>query len=75
VSHVFHWLACSASSAARLAVLAQQARPTICFWIPRVAPISISFLQAPLPTALMLLGRVHQVMTSKLAARKFSNRL
>jgi hypothetical protein len=77
MSQQLHWLAPLrvASAAARVAVLAQHARPAICFWIPRVTPLSISFLQAPLPTALLLLGRAHHAVTSKLAARKFSGRL
>ena len=73
MSQLLHWLGVG-SAAARIAMLARHARPAICFWIPRVAPLSVSFLQAPLPTAFLLLGRAHQAVASKLAAKKFSGR-
>jgi hypothetical protein len=60
-----------ASAAAWLVMVARQARPAICFWIPRVTPWSISLLQAPLPTAFVLLGRA---VALKLSARKFGGR-
>jgi hypothetical protein len=74
MSRLLHWLAQLrvASAAARLAM---HARPAICIWIPRVTPLSVSFFQAPLPTAFLVLSRAHRAVTSKLAARKFSGRL
>ncbi len=58
-----------------LAPLARSVLPAICFWVPRVTPLSISFLQAPVPTTFLLLGRAQQAVASKLAAKKFGGRL
>jgi len=77
MSRLLHWLAPLRAGPAPslLGMLLRHARPEICFWIPRVTPLYVSFLQAPLPTAFLLLSRAHQAVTSKLAARKFSERL
>lgn len=56
-------------ASAPLSIFVRRALPSLWFWMPRVAPVSISLLQAPLPTAFLLLGHAQRAVVMKLGAR------
>jgi len=59
----------------RLMTISRQMLPVVFLWIPRVMPWSVSLLQAPLPTAVLLFGWAQRAVALRINARKFGGRL